>query len=329
MNPNSSSYFSVAMSAKAFALVNVPSSAVSILLNIFFVYCMVVPQRGAEQLKNILKVLQGSLVACNITIHSCSILIVLCDFVIRDLTDVFMLYVLLHLIFYVMLYAMMTIVTSCHLKNTFYFCQIVPLQQSFFIWIKKNIRAFVYTALILNATFCLFCLAVDISSAIVVLNFLSGQINSTDEFSAVLNSLQISSNIELVDIFCRLGYMFLSIFVTLVSGSATVHYLWRHMKNVEESGLFSARLQRQMKMTIINITAQLLMNFLFSDGTVITEIVANFSAVFFDWNGYIICTLISLHSFVTTISMAVNQSAFRNGIVLVWQKFSRLLSLNN
>ena len=84
---NTSWHFSVEMTNRAFHSVNVPFSAVSILLNILFVYCMVVPQQGSEQLKEPLKVLLSSLVGCNIIIHSCSFLIVLNEFGVSEMVN--------------------------------------------------------------------------------------------------------------------------------------------------------------------------------------------------------------------------------------------------
>ncbi|XP_036430675.1 taste receptor type 2 member 42-like [Colossoma macropomum] len=327
------SYLYIAMSARVFAKVNMPLSAVSLLLNIFFIYCMVFPQQGAEQLKRTLKVLLGSLIACNITIHSSSILTVLCEFVLYNvINNWYIWYLMFDVILAVMMYTMMTIVTSCHWKNMFYFCQIVRLQHSVFIWFKRNIRAIINCALILNAILFLFGIIVELAYAVVRFNYQQLHNASDDVAEALWNSVLINRKIRLVDFWTRLGCFFLSLCVMLASSYATVLYLWRHIKNVEESGLVSPRLQRQIKMTITGITVQALLHFLCSDGIILIQIIPKYYDVDLDWNGYIICTIISVYSFGTSINMMVSQSLFRQRAVCIWQKLLQTVnfsSLNN
>ncbi|XP_036428261.1 LOW QUALITY PROTEIN: taste receptor type 2 member 114-like [Colossoma macropomum] len=319
---NTSWHFSVEMTDEAFASVNVPFSAVSILFNIFFVYCMVVPQQGAEQLKEPLKVLLGSLIGCNITIHFCSLLFVFNEFVFRDIIkNVNLLHIICPLILTVMIYTMMTIVMSSHWKNMFYFCQIVPLQHSFFVWFKRNIRALIYSALILNKIFCLFGMAVGVFYNTVQFSMNLANNFTNDTQDALWNSLQINYMLCFASFMFTLALYMLSLCVMLASSCAVVLYLWRHMKNVEESGLVSPRLQRQIKMTITGITVQALLHFLcsFWNNTWNSELYI-FPEVNVDWNGHIVCTIISLYSSGTTINMMVGQSLFRQGVVHVWQK---------
>ncbi|KAL7882332.1 hypothetical protein AOLI_G00091810 [Acnodon oligacanthus] len=91
----------------------------------------------------------------------------------------------------------------------------------------------------------------------------------------------------------------------LASSCAVVLYLWRHMKNMEDSGLVSPRLQRQIKMIITGITAQALLHFLCSDGVIIFQIIIQYTELDVDWNNNILCTIIALYSFGTTINMMV------------------------
>ncbi|XP_036430663.1 uncharacterized protein LOC118810743 [Colossoma macropomum] len=329
-NHSYSLYFYVGMSAHTFASLNVPLSAVSILLNFFFVYCMVFPQKGAERLKEPLNVLLGSLVGCNTTIHLCSLFYVFHQFVLNTLImNWYTLIIVSDLILSIMLYTMLTIVTSCHWKNMFYFCQIVPLQNSVFIWFKRNIRTLIYSALILNAIFYLFGMIVDIAYEIVRSHYDVAFTLGNDTGDSLWNSMQLNHSIGLANVWFTLLYFLLSLCVMLASSCATVLYLWRHMKNVEESGLVSPRLQRQIKMTITGITVQVLLHFLCSDGIIIVVIADKFSQENWDSDGFVLCTIISLYSFGTTINMGVCQSPFRQGVVNAWQKLLQfLISLN-
>ncbi|KAG9271602.1 taste receptor type 2 member 8-like [Astyanax mexicanus] len=330
------------MSAESFAAVNVPLSAVGILINMFFVVCMVFSPQGAEQLKPLLKVLLGSLVGCNFAIFVCILLgslvwcntvihlvclfIVFYEFIMWKLDmKVSILLAMSDLILNVMIYSMITSVTCCHWMNMFYFCQIVPPQHPFLIWFKRNIRALIYSGLGLNAILYVFGMSVEIAYEIVGFDY-DAAYNSSDDLADILwDSLQINRKIKLVNFWCRLVLFLLSICVMMVSTFATVLYLWRHMKNLEESGVSSPRLQRQIKIIIAGITTQAVLHFLCSNGILIDELMAKYSSVDFDWNGYILYTFISLYSFGTTINMGISQSLFRQGAVHVWQNVCQAL----
>ncbi|XP_049341070.1 uncharacterized protein LOC125804981 [Astyanax mexicanus] len=314
-------YVHISMSAESFAAVNVPLSAVGILINMFFVVCMVFSPQGAEQLKPLLKVLLGSLVGCNFAIFVCSCLIVFYVFVLWEvILDWITIVVISDLILNVMMYTMMTSVTCCHWMNMFYFCQIVPPQNPFLIWFKKNIRALIYSGLIFNAIFHLFGMSVDVAYAVVRLNFYNADNVSTEMKDEMWNSVIVNRQIKVVDYWTRIFCFLLSVCGMLVSSFATVLYLWRHMKNLEESGISSPRLQRQIKIIITGITVQAVLHFLCSDGILIDEIIAKYFSMAFDWNGYILYTFISLYSFGTTINMGISQSLFRQGAVHVWHQ---------
>ncbi|XP_037395047.1 uncharacterized protein LOC119263592 [Pygocentrus nattereri] len=329
-NHSYSVYFYAGMSAQTFASLNVPLSAVSILLNFFFAHCMVFPHKGAERLKEPLKVLLASLVGCNTTINFCSLFYVFYHFVLNLLLmNWYILIIVSNLISSVMMYTMLTIVTSCHCKNMLYFCQIVPLQHSVLIWFKRNIRALIYSALILNAIFYLFGLTVDIAYEITRSDYDVVFTLRNDTEDSLWNSMQLNYSIGLANVWFTLLYFLLSLCVMLASSCATVLYLWRHMKNMEKSGLVSPRLQRQIKMTITGITVQVLLHFLCSDGIIIVVIAERFSRNNWDSDGFILCTIISLYSFGTTINMGVCQSPFRQGVVHAWQKLLQFfISLN-
>ncbi|XP_049341327.1 taste receptor type 2 member 8-like [Astyanax mexicanus] len=319
MDYNSSgSYFLISMSAKSFAAVNVPLSATGILLNVFFVFCMIFPPQGAELLKPLLKVLLGSLVGCNTAIHVCGCLIVYYVFVIHDVILDWLALVISGLIVNVMMYTMMTSVTCCQWMNMFYFCQIVPPQHPFFIWFKKNIRALIYSGLIFNVVLYVFGMTADVAYAIVQVKFYNADNVSSAMRNELVNSVALNHDIKLVNFLSRVLLFLLSVCVMLVSSFATVLYLWRHMKNLEESGVSSPRLQRQIKVIITSILIQATLNFLCSVGVLIDEILSEYTGV--DSDGLILFTIISLYSFGTTINMGITQSLFRQGAVNVLQK---------
>ncbi|KAK2849873.1 hypothetical protein Q7C36_008656 [Tachysurus vachellii] len=107
MDTNASlTYF--AINSAVFASVNVATSVFSILMNIFFIYCMVFQQSEQELLKQPLNVLQGILVGCNITINACTLLNVCSSLL--PYWDYFIVY-------QCMIYVMMASVTSSFWQN--------------------------------------------------------------------------------------------------------------------------------------------------------------------------------------------------------------------
>uniref|UniRef100_A0A671T7G8 Taste receptor type 2 n=1 Tax=Sinocyclocheilus anshuiensis TaxID=1608454 RepID=A0A671T7G8_9TELE len=74
--------FIVNMSMVAFAIVNVPVSIATILMNMFFVYCMIFSQKGpVNSIKPLLNVLLWSLIGCNLILNILNLLFVFFDFV--------------------------------------------------------------------------------------------------------------------------------------------------------------------------------------------------------------------------------------------------------
>ncbi|XP_036430610.1 taste receptor type 2 member 1-like [Colossoma macropomum] len=299
---------SISMSIEAFQSVSVPLSLVSMLMDIVFVFCMVFPQQGQPRMKQPLNLLVGSLVGCNTALHVCTLLFVVSDFIYSPSN-------VNSVIFYdvaaeVLLFTMRTSVTSSLWLTVFYYCQIVPAQRSFFIWLKKNIRLFIYAALVLDKFFFLFAFIVYIW------HYIEIDLSKPKTFA-----LSYAVNINF---WLRLVYFLLSLCVMLTSSCATVLYLRRHMKNMEESSRSSPHLHSQMRVTITGIV-QTLLYFLCSVWLIISDSAFELTNSYFDADHYVLCTVISLYSFGTNINLGVGQSIFRERIVLVCQKVCEIV----
>uniref|UniRef100_A0A8B9RNY4 Taste receptor type 2 n=1 Tax=Astyanax mexicanus TaxID=7994 RepID=A0A8B9RNY4_ASTMX len=238
-----------------------------------------------------------------------------------------------------MLFIMRTSVTSHLWLNVFYYCQIVPAQRSFLIWLKDNIRVFVYFALIMDRLFFLssFITSILYYSEIQIISNSTTYTNTSlmdTEQNATAAILRELSETCIIQYWLRFAYFFISLCVMLAASCATVLYLRRHMKRMEESsksfssprlqkqmrvtitgisGVSSPRLQRQIKVIITSILIQATLNFLCSFGVLIDEILSEYTGV--DSDGLILFTIISLYSFGTTINMGITQSLFRQGAV--------------
>lgn len=309
---SSESSFYFEMSSQDFASVNVPGSVFSIFMNIFFIYCLVFQQHEQEQLKQPLNVLQGILLGCNITINVCTLLKV-CINIFPPSWDL-----LPYVVTQCVVYIMMTSVTSSFWQNVFYYCQITQTP-SRFIWLKKNIRAFIYCALLINGIVYLFGLSLITAVFVMFPNDASD--NNTSTHPDTNSSFMVVSYAWFV-VFCMtLGLLMLNLCGMSTSSCATVIYLWKHLKNMEESNtLSSPRFQTQIRMTIRSIAIHAILHFICSMGVIVNLHLWIFSTIQYDLNQNITCTIVSFYALGTSMIIGIAQSLFRQKIAYAWKK---------
>ncbi|XP_036430595.1 taste receptor type 2 member 8-like [Colossoma macropomum] len=308
------------MSSIAFATVNIPVSTVSICMNTFFVFCMVFPQQGTDQLKQPLNVLLGSLVGYNTTLQVCVFLFAMVENDIFTVSD-FCYAVVIECI----CFAMRTSVTSILWLNVFYYCQIVPSQHPSFIWLKKNIRVFIYSALIMDKFFFMFEFSIGIAYSTIYREFdeYNAETNFNTTYSqwyAIHKKMDRVNDLLRADTWIRFAYFLLCLCVMSASSCATVLYLWRHMKSMEESSssFSSPRLQKQMRVTITG-SIQAFLYFFCSTWIIVRDIVVFVFYIELDLNGHLFCTVTCLYSLGITINLGVGQTVFRQRAVHVLQ----------
>lgn len=323
MTSNVTSIFipEIAMSSTFFASVNVPLSAVSIVINIYFLFCMTFPEQGSEQLKQPLKILLGTLFGFHTVLHGCSFLWALRDFMFVSFSVLNA--ILSNVILDLVLFSVRSSVTSSLWLNVFYFSQIVPAQRSVFVWLKKNIKVFIYTALILDKTYNLAGLVLNCTDTIV---FFSEYI----KYTTGVNTTDIQQNeaapttayLVMINFWVRFGFNLFNLCAMSAASWATVLYLWRHIKSMKDStSIFSSpHVQKQMRVTITGIV-QALLYFLCSAWMTLDALLRVKLPIFFDMDRHILCTVISFYSFGTTINVCVGQSMFRQRVVQLWEKY--------
>ncbi|KAK2849875.1 hypothetical protein Q7C36_008658 [Tachysurus vachellii] len=312
----------------SFALVNIPVSIISIILNIFLVFCMFFPQQGTERLKQPLNVLLGTLVGCNSTLQICIFVYVIMESEII-LSGVIGFSVVVEMI----LFTVRTSVTSSLWLNVFYYCQIVPAQHSVFICLKRNIRCFIYTALIADKIFFMFGFSegIALSLAFVELydlyeyDFNITYTNKWDEAHAKLDTVIFFFS---VDVWIRFCYLLLCLIVMMTSSCATIFYLRKHMKSMQGSSstISSPRLQRQMRVTVTGII-QTVLFLLCSVWILMRELLVFVFDLNVDLNGHIYCSVVCLYTFGSTVNLCVGQTIFRQRVFGVWQKFLKAAAL--
>ncbi|XP_017326267.2 taste receptor type 2 member 4 [Ictalurus punctatus] len=219
---------------------------------------------------------------------------------------------------------MRTSVTSSLWLNVFYYCQIVPAQHSVFIYLKRNIRFFIYSSMIAEKFFLLFGFSENIAKSALFYQVFNGAIY-TAQWNGTQAKLDTLYDFMLVDMCLRFSYLSICLWVMLISSCTMILYLRKHMKSMEgnSSSFSSPRRQRQMRVTITGMI-QTFLFFLCLIWMIVKEL---FNLVYgqnIDFYGYIGCIVVSLYSFGTTINLCVGQTIFRHRGYEVWQKCLRI-----
>ncbi|XP_056245548.1 taste receptor type 2 member 8-like [Seriola aureovittata] len=207
--------------------------------------------------------------------------------------------------------------TTCYVwLNFFYYIQIVPANRALSIWVKRNIRSFIYVALLLDGTLFLFNSVMnipDVFSGFTCING-TGYAHRPDE---VYFSSQVCFFIINVHILICLCIM-------TVSSFSTAHYLFRHMRNVAQSGscFYTPRIQRQMRVTITGIS-QGVFYFLYDTFHLLDSFAYMFAPDFY-FSYSVSFTVTSLFISGNTINLGIGQFIFRQRVAAVWRALKAL-----
>uniref|UniRef100_A0A8C9WID0 Taste receptor type 2 n=1 Tax=Scleropages formosus TaxID=113540 RepID=A0A8C9WID0_SCLFO len=193
--------------------------------------------------------------------------------------------------------------SSCMWLSVFYYTKIVPVQQDFLIWIKRNSKTIIYCGLLWDSSIIVTIIALNSSFTCseVSTNFTGNLLNFSALVNVEANTLLSIESLEHI-------HMLIFIILMGVSWSFTLVYLCRHMKRMErgDSSFSLSRLRSQLRVTIMGIV-QTVLSLLF------------FCFSFLNWyyfsqydqNDYIYQTMILFFSFGTTLNLGLSQSLLR------------------
>ncbi|XP_052004326.1 uncharacterized protein LOC127658834 [Xyrauchen texanus] len=298
------------MSSLAFAILNGPVSGATILMNMFFVYCLSYPQTGPDNsIKPPLNVLLGSLIGCSLTLNVFNLLFVSFD----SFYPKQWMYTIASA---VKMYATRTSFTTSLGMNIFYYFQIVPVRLPFLVWVKTHIKHFTYSGLFCDRIFFLFefflqvthpwkeaISKVDLNSTCIHENIIKGNID-------------VQYNLSMAHFWLRCGYFFLCLVIMLASTITTILYLQIHTKNMEEntSPLSALKQQRQMRVTIMGII-KMVLYFLSSVWLMIEDLMIYYFGICFDQKNHVGGSVAALYSLGSAIILCVGQSTFRLRVI--------------
>ncbi|KAL2081387.1 hypothetical protein ACEWY4_023240 [Coilia grayii] len=296
------------MEDSIFLGLNGPLCLICAVVNVFFIFCLFCPRNGSKGVKQPLKTLLLVTVVCTAILQI--------FFVQNMAMGSSSSYTTYHQILHIILKDLVEIsMTTTVWLNVFYFSQIVPAKRAFFVWLKANIKVFTYGALVFNWAFLISNGLLDIFLILELPQNASNITgNSTD------TDTQVNEIFFLAIFVVELLYLFLCLAVMMVSGCATVSYLWCHMKNVKTNKL-SSSLKSQARVTITGIVQTVLYS-LCNAWIMAYMLKSVLLHSKFDRKSHIFYTIISLYSFGTSINLTIGQSLFRERAVELWHKVS-------
>ena len=297
----------------SFLSVNGPLVFFNFAANIFYTCCLIFP-KDRQRLKQPLKILLEILTWCSI-IYCASLASTFGVIKGQDGQDERSSVSSMILLFYVH-----QSMTPSVWLNFYYYIQIVPSQRAHLIWVKRNIRPIIYTALLSDVVLFLFCGATNVLKEIYrELTVING--TWTEGHPDELYSIS-EVNFYVVKLH-TLGCLFIMTF----SSFSTARYLHRHVKSVSKGGSISSRrIRRQVRVTISGIF-QGLLYFLYGTYYFFDSFTYKFSNHFII-SGEISFTVTSLYISGTTINLGIGQTTFRQRAADVWKALKAVCGAN-
>lgn len=293
-------------------MVNGPFCILTIMINAFFIFCMICPIQG-EKIKQPLKLLLWTLICCTITF----LMSVLLQFYAQ--TDDIEVMITIDVVF---VFSLSTSMTSSVWLNFFYYTQIVPAQRAICIWIKKNIKPIIYCIWLVEKMLSMFNVGAFLVYYITLSNLIPdmASFNSTFNYDIIyfkMPSLQKNVCVTAVSI-VKAHFIFCLCVMAMSSGS-TVIYLGKHMRRMVTNGqpLTCPRFRSQVRVTVTGMLQGVLYVFC-AMWTVYKYFVEdNLSGAN---SGYTFShfTVINLYMAGTTFNLGAGQAAFRQRAADIW-----------
>lgn len=291
------------------ASVNGPVGAVNVMMNAFFIFCMVNPLHG-EKIKQPLKLLLALLIGST-TVYLVATFGVF--FTEGNSDDVMITLVS----FLISISCLNVSISSFVWLNFFYYTQIVPAQRALFVWIKKNIKPIIFGIIIFENVFSFLDLTVALMNTQLVLSEFNETTNCQNQIEK--KYIQYQEDIYIILISIQKFHFYSSFFVMMMSSGATVVYLCRHMQHMVAHGQsFSGpRFSSQVRVTITGI----IQGFHFLALTVWREY--NFVSIHFSnitIGPYIFSTAINFYMSATAFCLGAGQVVFRQRAADMWTR---------
>lgn len=290
----------VDLEERTFLVINFPLVSLGLAANVFYLFCLCSPLSGRAKSKQPLKMLLEFLIWTSIVF----LFFVFCMYVAKHGKSPLVHFVLCSFLLCNVHSSMMTTV----LLSVYYYIQIVPLQRAFFLWVKKNIKLVIYTALIYK-------------EVLIHLFGAANCVNTLVNYSTYCNGTLLECELPLFSTTAGFYIMKLHVMGCLVMMTASnfsmFNYLRSHMKKVAQGNILTQKTASQLRAANAAVF-QGVIYFTYCIFYFFTSFMYAFSPSFIIGT-WISLTCTTLYIFGTTINLGIGQTLFRQRIVGVWR----------
>ncbi|KAI5094414.1 taste receptor, type 2, member 201, tandem duplicate 1, partial [Silurus meridionalis] len=292
--------------------VNIPCAALGLVINLFYIFCLIFPLGQTINIKQPLSTLLVLMIFCTSLFQVSLILhlslgISVASWNFKHAAQVFM------------FYAVRVSIPTTLWLNICYCIQIVPSRMTFFTWLKRNIRIVVYLFVIFTKIYFLVYFILEYIS-VYGLTLDTFGVNSTAEYSEGIDGasrIQLNQFLDVLDA-VTMALVFMALTAMLGVTSTTVCYLYQHIKKMTASGtsIHSQVLRNQVRVTITGVVQGLL--YLLCSMGMFLDLYCTYHKYKCDWN--VLWTIFCVYSLAATLNLGVGQSQFRQRIAQLWRK---------
>lgn len=292
-------------------LVNVPLSALNIVMNAFFIFCMIWHLQD-EKIKQPLKLLLVTLICCTITFLTS----VIVQFFME--TDNMQAILTSNVIF---IFTLFTSMTSSVWLNFFYYTQIVPAKRALCGWIKKNIKPIIYCIWFVEKVLIMFNIGTLLIYRVTAGNLVSDMmsLNSTINYDMILLKMPpLLTDVCVATICIIKAHFIFCLFIMVMSSGSTVIYLYKHMRRMATNcqARSCPQFGSQVRVTITGLLQGVLYLF-----CAVWTLYNYFSEDIFSgpFSGYTYehFTVISLYMTGTSFNLGAGQAVFRQRAAVI------------
>lgn len=284
---------------RTFKLIMFPLCGINLFLNIFYGCCLI---SNRHKLRQPLKALLISLVWCGIIffVHVLVAHPLMANGSSDDLH--------FHLMWMITMFITHSSMTGTVSMSLYCYMQIVPSQRALLVWLKRNIKSFIYGTFILNEIVIAFSASLNFLSVILE-SWDAGAHNCTKNVEPLVKPKGTTTAIFT---FIKIHILVCMVIMTVCNFSMTC-YLFRHIKSRTRKGFAASGTQGQIRVAISEVFQAVL--FLIC-GMLYFVVSFEYSSAF---GPLVYLTVVLLYMTGNTVSLATGQAMFRQGAVDVWK----------
>lgn len=293
----------IELDKRTFRLITFPLCGINLFLNLFYGYCLT---SNRHKLRQPLRLLLTFLVWCVIAfvVH-----LVVAHQLLAEINCIDKLHHLMWVIVMLITHSSMVSIVS---MSFYYYLQIVPSQRALLIWIKRNIKSFIYVTFFLNEIIIVFNASLNFFPMIPD----SWVVTANNCTNIELGLVGLRGNSTAVFTFVKVHLLFCMVILGVCNFSMT-HYLFRHIKLRSREG-FSASGSQGQRRVAVSESLQAALFLICCVLYLVDALIFEYSKEFV-FGPFVSLTVRLLYMTGITASLGAGQAIFRQGAVDVWK----------